>query len=507
MNSLLNKKIGLVVNIRDLVWNLLSQWKAMLLVALIMAVLTTGYKYMSDSKSYEEAKSAGNESGEMISVPVDEQVEKILEDFSEEDKSTIEYMVQQKEWVDKQKEYINNSILMNVDPTRQRTITLDYYIASEEESDSIATSLLYGYSSYATSESVINGVREVIGADVENRYIAELISTPFNNNNNTYNIGAPAGVDDGDAVLEVKVVVPEDVDAAKIENVITSAFSDYSAELNKTAGAHTIKLLRSDEAYIYNAVAVSNRNAVIANVYNIQNNYIKNMEITLSDEQKAAIESIMAAKRVAKNPAGAETLEAEESAKEVATPGISKKYALTGFVLGLALYACIYALYIMFKGRITSAEQTEMYTGSRLIGEVYTAGEHNGIQKLLHSRLVDNIRYRGKLDPDAQISKLVSAASALFKHAGTDKVTIFRMPDEACRTEMADKVAAEIRKAGVDVTVTDVNDATDGNALLDVNNAIIMAGATSTASSLSGLSGLLSEFDVPLLGNIYIEAV
>ena len=416
-------------------------------------------------------------------------------------------MVQQKEWVDKQKDYINNSILMNVDPTRQRTIILDYYIASEEGSNSIATTLLYGYSSYVTGDSVVNGIRDVIGADVEDRYIAELISTPFNDNNNTYNTGAPAGADDGDAVLEVKVVAPEDVDAAKIEEVITTSFSDYSAELSKNAGAHTIKLIRSDEAYIYNAVAVSNRNSAIANIYNIQNNYIKNMEINLSDEQKAAIESIMAVKRAAKKATASEATDAAAPAEEPAAPGISKKYALAGFILGLALYACIYALYIMFKGWITSAEQTEMYTGSRLIGEVYTAGEHKGIQKLLHSRLVDNIRYRGKLDSDVQISKLVSAASALFKHAGTDKLTIFRMPDEACRTETADKVAGEIRKAGVDVTVTDVNDATDGNALLNVKNAIIMAGATSTASSLTGLSDLLSEFDVPLLGNIYIEAI
>lgn len=507
MNDLKNKKIEEAVNIRDLVWNLLSQWKAVLIVALIMAVLTTGYKYMSDSKSYEEAKNARNGAEETKTLSADEQIEKILEGFSEEDKNTIEYMVQQKEWVDKQKDYINNSILMNVDPTKQRTIFLDYYIASEEGTNSIATSLLYGYSSYATSESIVNGIREAIGADVDNRYIAELISTPFNNNNNTYNIGAPAGFDDGDAVLEVKVVIPEDVDAAKVENVMTAAFSDYSAELSKSVGSHVIRLLRSEEAYIYNAEAVSNRNSAIANIYNIQNSYIKNMEMNLSDEQNGAIESIMAVKRAEKNLAGDEAMYAEASAEEPTAPGISKKYALAGFFLGIAVYACVYAIYVMFKGSITSAQQTETYTGSRLLGEIYTTREYKGIQKLLHSRIVDSIRYRGKLDPDAQSDKIVSAISALCKHTETDSVNVFIMPGEACISEAADKVTNKIRGAGIDVALTDVDETTDGNSMLNAKNAIIMANGESTAAGLSGLSDLLSEFDVPLLGNIYVDAI
>ena len=505
MNSLANKKTGLVVDIRDLVWNLLSQWKAMLIVALIMALITTSYKYMSDSKAYEEAMNSRNESEETKDVPADEQIETILSAFTGEDRNTIEYMVQQHEWVDKQKDYINNSILLNVDPTRQRTMILDYYIASEDNSDAVVTALLYGYSSCISGDRVIDGIGEVIGKDVERNYIAELISTPFNNNIN-YSSGLPIGIDDGDAVLEVRVVVPENVDSTKIEDVITSAVSDYSTELSKNEGAHSIKLVRSDEVYLYNSEAVSNRNNIIANIYNVQNNYIKNMEITLSDEQKAAVGSIMAIKRAGNYSADAKVIE-EVPSDEPKAPGISKKYALAGFILGLAMYACIYALYVMFKGRITSAGQTEMYTGSRLIGEVYSEGKHQGIQKLLHSRIVNSIRYHGKLDTDSQIGKLVSALSALLKHAGTDNVTIFRMSDEACRTETADKVVDEIRKAGIDVTVKDANEDTDGSSLLDVKNAIIMAGGGSTAAAMTGLSGLLNEFDVPLLGIIFIQSV
>jgi V/A-type H+-transporting ATPase subunit E len=53
MNPTGNAKMMTAVNIRDMIWDLLSQWKAVLIVAVITAILATGAKYIQDNNQYK----------------------------------------------------------------------------------------------------------------------------------------------------------------------------------------------------------------------------------------------------------------------------------------------------------------------------------------------------------------------------------------------------------------------------------------------------------------------
>ena len=501
MNISSNNKSTTVVSFRDIIWDLLSQWKAVLIVALIMAMLTSGAKYYKDINRYKD--NLENSKNEQTSeLPLDVQIDNILSALPEGDREAVEYMVQQQDWVNLMKDYINNSIYMKVDPVSQRTAVLDYYIDSHENDDSVLATLVYAYSSYASSEKIIEGIRDVIDPDIDSKYVSELVYAPVEN----------LHFDNGDAVLEVKIVIEEDTDANAIEKVITDAFTEYSKELNKTICTHTVSLIRSDVTHFFNSYALNNRNSITSNIFSIQNNYIKNMETSLSDGQKAAFHAIVELKAAAAQSEEITDQAAEDKddaeTNEPAKPGISKKHTMLGFVLGVMLYAFLYALYTVFKGRITSAGQTVYYTGNRLIGEVYSDTEHAGSEKIFHSKLVDRFRYRGKLDADKQTEKAVSSLEAVCKHAQTEDITLLCLPGVRDGDEkVLNSIASAAKDKGVNIEIFNIGEEIDENQLVEVKNSVIVAGDDSRAIDMISLSQLCRDYELGQLGNIYLKNI
>ena len=502
MNPTGNAKMMTAVNIRDMIWDLLSQWKAVLIVAVITAILATGAKYIQDNNQYNAELEKKAQAEKMADISVDEQIETVLSALGEEDRATVEYIVKQKDWVRSEKDYIANSILLNENPTNQRTLLLDYYIEPDETGKNVSAALEYAYTSYMKSSQIVEGLREVIDPDTESEYIAELISSDVNFN------GEDVINDNDNNVITVKVVLPENADAEAVEKTVTSSFTQYEAELSKSIAPHRISLLRKDEARLYNSTAVNNRTNILYSIYNLQNNY-KNFESSLSDQQKGAIAAVDAIKTAAAQADAAAELAPEETAgtDEPAKPGISAKYTVAGFVLGMFIYAFIYVLYVILSGRITSAGQTKYYTGSRLLGEIYCDEKHPGIRGLLHSKAVNRIRYRDKLDADRQIGKMAASAEAVCGHAGTDSVTLLCLPAAAEMSGYIDSVVSSIRDKGINVGVLNITEDTSEKEFLPVRDAIIVSGNNNKTSDLTSLTKLISEYDIRQIGNVYLGRI
>lgn len=501
--DLRDNQVEMKLNIRDLLWDLLTQWKAVLLASLIMMLLIAGLKYYTDTNAYKAALQSAKEAEEMKSVPVEEQISKILDAFPADERTKIEYAIQQKEWLDEKTDYVNKSILLNTNPTSQRTLILDYCITAGNKSDAIAVALARGYAFYMNDEKVLDQVRQVIGSDLDNKYIAELISTPFSNpyDKNGEIIDADAGA----VVLETRVVMPEGVDAEQMEKAVTAALKDYSRELSGTVGDHTIKLLKSSEANLYNRDAVNSRDTILSTIYSMQNTYIKSTEILLTDQQLAASEAVVALKRSVANG----TQQIQESAETagadaVQKPRIGKKYLMLGFILGAMAYVFVYMLYVMLKGNVSSAEQLEYYSGSRLLGEVYYRNK-NAKNKLMQSKLVDGIRFKDKLDENRQVDKLISSIMAVCQHANASDFTLFRLVDaDDDNNGLIDKIINKAKDCGIDTAVEDITGEVDEQKLVSAKNAICIAGNRSKAKSVMDLRSLLNEYDIKQLGNVFL---
>ena len=486
-----------VVNISDIIWDLLSQWKMVLIVAIVMALLTTGFKYQKDIKVYKEKSSTANSENSDASnntQSYEEHTRAILESLPEDERLTVEYMVQQKEWLEKEKDYINNSVLMNTDPTNQRTLMLDYYISSKENDNSSTAALAYAYSAYVFNEEVTESLCQIVSPNSDKKYMAELIDASELSNSRW--------ISDSDAVIEIKIILPDDTDADLVERVITESLNDYTTELEKTMGMHSLRLLNSHEARQYNEKAVNNKNSIINSAYNINFTFLKNSEALLSDRQRAALSAITTYKQVTE---GISEGGNEGPKEEIAKPGISKKYGLMGFILGGLLYALAYTLYSIIRGRVYSAKQVENYISGRIIGEVYFSEEHSGLSKLVHSRLVDSIRLGNKLDEGRQIRKMISSIKALSDYYEDSDITLFTLlKDNSENSEIKEKIIDHIKKEGIDIAIKGITEDTDDRVIDNTRKAICLIEKGSKVSNLAGFNKLMESFDIKQVGNIFV---
>lgn len=492
------------INYKGIIWDLLEQWKAVLITALLVMILVAGAKYYKDNSAYDNATREQTESSQ-AGLSAEERISKILETLPEEERETVEFLVRQSEWIETEKEYMNNSILMNSNPANQRTLKLDYYISIADVSESKMTALVYGYVGHLNNENLIKSVGQAIASNTETKYIAELISVNGDRGGNANNTGNGSSLEinsDADgAVIEVCVVLPDYSDAEAVESAMTSSLTSFTPELNKRIGSHSINLINTSETFIYNAAAVKNHNDIMINIFNLQSNS-KNMQVGLSEGQRTAISSIEAIKKDSASPTEKEQIDDNKENSAMSKPGLSKKYALLGFILGAMAYAFVYLILVIIRGRIRYASDVENYTQARLFGEIYNKKEHKGIDKLLNSAFVDKYRYRNKLDSELQSTKIVDALSAACEHAGTKELTVIETGSNEFSKHI-DEFLEKAKKQGLKLNRVVATEDIDEKILASSPDVMLIINSGSRISNASKLAALCREYDANILGNVF----
>ena len=497
-----------VINLREVIWDLLSQWKAVLIVALLMALLVAGAKHAKDTRAFNAAE-AQQAADAALDLTAEERVAEILDALPESERSTVEYLANQNEWIEMHKEYVNNSILLNTNPDRQRTLILEYYVSIDKAAaaKSKILALVEGYRGYLKDEKLVASVGKAIDPEAEPKNITELIrsDTSLATDTNEYDV-VSAGV-----LLKIYVVLPEGADPDAVEAAMTESLKKYSTELTSKIADHSLTMIRAIESYIYYADAVNNKNNTLYAINNLSNN-TKNMMSGLSEEQTAALEEITALMNESdEDETSTETAEVSIGSDEegvLTKPAFSKKYAVLGFALGVFAYAFAYLVIIILRGRLNSASDVQDYTRARLLGEVYYDTDRNGIlNAMLHSKLVSKYRYHGKGDTEVQLNRLSDALDSAAKHIGAKEITLFMLDDSHEDSTVKNIVSRIIEKAadsGLKINVENTADDIEEKKLLSVENAAFVANSNTKAKTICNLASLCSNYDVRILGSAYV---
>lgn len=484
------------ISIQGVLWNLLSQWKAVVVAALIMAVLLTGLKYYRDSNNYKEELNRQKEAEEINKIPEQERIDTILAGLSEADRSDVEYVINARQWIREQREHLNNSIALNENPTNQRTLSLEYQISAEKPG--YMPALVFGYLGAIGDEDNLEIIGKAIGSDIDSRYVAEAIN---------YEPWRYTSIDSEctGTIFELRIVLPEDSDPEKISEAVTSCLTKQTREFADSLGAHTIKCIASSEYRKYQPDYVSNRTNLLYGIYNIQNN-LNNGKTELSDKAVVAIEAIDAiniASEAVTETEGAEIIE-----ETLSKPGISKKFVILGFILGVVLYAFVYAFAALVRGRLISAEDLKLNTTGRLFGEVYTKGESSLSAKLFQDRIISKYRMRNKGDKEQQLEMINASIVAAGKHREIDSISLFCIPDEAKAVkDVVESIAKNFEESGIKASVIEVGADFDESSLLGINNGIIVAGKGSEVSDLYRIEAFCQEYGIHQMGSIFVNAV
>lgn len=509
MNNYYDSTKTIVIDFADYLWKLVMQWKALLIVCIFMALLVPGTKYINDMRAYDNAIRNQSSSQADSSLSADERIEKALSQLPEDQRGDVLFVMQQREFIKLQKDHLANSILLSSDPTCQRRIRYKLYVVKKEDID--IPSLCNAYKSHLRSTEFLCDLRDVISPDSRLEYINELLSFETNENpdsNETPDSNASA------ALFSVDIIVPEDTDLDALTEVFDSTISDAHNELSTSMGEHSITRINTEDVHIYNKDAVelryditSSTNTLITSLSTVMNR--------LSAEQKAVLESITTIKlsedaselSSGKSDDGSDLSGTQRSEREkIIKPGFSKKYALFGFVLGAFLYAGIYLAVIAVKRIISSSRIAQNITCTRLLGEIYSFGKRKGFLGLFSSVVVARWRYKDKLDSDKQIKALASTMDAVITHCDANQVALLRTGIGPSFDGLLDTVIDSCRAHGIKASIKVLDsDKMDEKDLTKVKNAIYVVCGDSKIGNVEKNMSLCDDYDVNMLGTIYLE--
>ncbi|MBR3225733.1 MAG: hypothetical protein IKF78_10495 [Atopobiaceae bacterium] len=487
------------LNLKELMWDLLGQWKAILIVALLAAIIVPGAKYLKDTLDYKKALKQAEQTAAQASVSADEQIEGVLSSLSQEDRDAVSYLLQQQAHVKSLSTYLNESIWLNANPYDQRYMLLQYYVKAD--GDVNMQPLASAYAEYLKRSSVLTKLSQSISPDAKLEYIGELIKAVL-----------PTTFD-GDSTgltLNVVVVLTEDANADAVAQTIEASINEAHAELQNSVGGHTIQHITSQESRRFDNEAVDRKSTLTTSLNSMQTS-IKTATTSLTSEQKAAMEKIKPLIATQHDPQKTDGSTSEPAAAQTgakaAAPSFSKKFVLIGFALGLVAYMGLYLLIAVLRGTVNSADELEGYIGARLLGGIYYPTKHKGFGVLMHSKLVEKRRYANVGDVATQIEKAASTMASVCEHASAQEVAVLQLSDlKGVSAHIVNDLLASVQAKGIQATLVDARGDVDEKLFLPLRNVVILADNNSRTAAVWKTTQLCLGYDVTRLGGVYLRA-
>lgn len=341
------------INLIDLIFYCLEKWRWFIVFMIILAILAGVYKYkatVNENKAKQEAAlllEEEDEGDDVNIVKVDMQSVTFYEQAIAENTAALE----------RQKEYLETSAVMDMDSYHVATGILSYYLEGGENLDS----LLAAYNAYISDGRLAEKLNE-IDADISVADLRYLIS--FTNNFDTlYEVGGNQAIKalaPEHTVFQIKIRMPDDSLCKVYLKSANEAIAAYSAKLQTELGEHRLSMLASTQSEMMDTDIKSyqdnTRAAYLTAVKNLQ---------TLRTE----LETLRSTAEIPEQPD-------ETGAIVLANPKTAAvKYAIVGLVLGAFLVCFGLMLMYMADGKLRNTNNFNLDFGMPLLGMVRDFGK------------------------------------------------------------------------------------------------------------------------------------
>lgn len=424
--NLLYAAQGKEISLADLIWKMVYSWRAVFLWGIIFACLLSGVKYAKDSKN----RAVNNETA----------IEGLRMGLSDDEVLALEKAVVENESIERQlkfnTDYQKYSVLMNIDPYNENQVVLQYYIdthymvnLNESVPQDYASSLLESYLLYVKNDQIVKGYSHGMNGE-SSRYLSELIRTDTDFDelqSNTFCI----------------TVTGEDMKQANsLADAVRQDLEAYQKELAAKIGTHDLILVSEYEQVIQdNALAEKQAKVETAN-YNLRLQQ-DNLKGKLSLQQLQILEF-----EEDENAVGVTDNLGEDLPTKT---GISKKYAVLGFLIG-AFFVCVaVALRYVFHACLKNEKELQEFYGLRIFGSLHSSDAPKRLFSFV-DRGLDRIRGKQKRDLQQQMDLTVANLLVTCKRAKLEKVfltaSVHLNEEEA---KLLDRVMKQMKKESIEV--------------------------------------------------------
>lgn len=385
----------LIIDLKELFWRLLEQWRAILVFAIIIALLFSGAMYMRSSSKAEEET--------VIKTP-----DEIMAALGPDDQEIVMGAFSQKDARDRMQKYVSEAPLMSLDAFNVNCLTMTWMVSSEKE---INKQLVAAYINELVSYDVASAVNKAWGDKYDTDDVRELFKSAAD-------IPLETGADLESNLLKLSVYLPEDDDADMAMKAVDSLLPGITEKLSSSVGDHSIKLIDSDVQVIADTSLSDAQYNVFNRLYNLnyQLNYL--MKNVLTSKQKAAYEAL-----ITYDEAADEIGELADDAEKVAAPEpqtskpkfLNKKRLALGFILGGLLYCGLYLLYFAFSGKALSPKVLEESYGLRTLGEWHSEDKKGMLTFLTRDGFVYRKHHKGHTSLDMEVDRISGSIVNFFE--------------------------------------------------------------------------------------------
>lgn len=430
------------VDLVDLFRGLCRRWKQALACAAACAVIMGGYGYVR-SASDAKVPSPGTADSE---------------ELTKEQQQAVAAAVEMQKEIQGLEEYLGHSVLMQVDPYHKNMAVMLYSIDGAKSKD--VQRITESYLNYVVNGGAAGALKQSksagTGWDMDSSYLSELITAYQKIYSPSYQVSVDTDTQDivaGESLFFVEVTGSDAKMAARLAESVQSALEGYAAEVDKTAGGHTLTLLSCEESESADSSLQAQQHEKRVQLTSGRANLKAAVDV-FSEGQKA---------EYGKQAGVEDVLGTSVETDNGGHAGFQIKYIVLGLAGGIFAYCCAFACWYLFKDTVKSeGELKRMYAfpyyGTVSLGR--QAAEQTSTLKLLN---------RARLACRKQGIKKLCAASDFA----------LQEKEKAC----LENIAGQLKKFGIELSVAEnaVADAAGWDTIAEAGNVLLVCRIGTTA--------------------------
>ena len=511
-------KENVELNLVDICWKLLMQWRPIIVFSLLIALAVSGLKYYKDAAAYKTSVQTVKEQKTEKTSYSEKDIKKLQDKLSDTELNAVENAVFNQRKILTDQKYLDSSILMQIDSQNKHVVCIDYYIsgAKPKFSELLCRSFSSRFYDRDTLKKISKTMNEDINSDDLQKVMGELIDVNYTGTTQSDSVAKGNGYQvttEVYPVITVSVVLPSDTDSAAVVKAVNSSMKSISKDLNRTVGKHQLNFLESYDKYTVDNDLKDTQNRVKDEILTSQSNNATAIE-SFTDDQKSLYNaeilnlkdemgidatetknssdkgltsaSSTSEKESTSASSESDTTSAKESGSDTNSksdtasgdksgstsasddsltslsaekPSFSKKYCAVGFIGGLFIYIVCYILIIALRHRVNSGDDLADVMNLRKFGE-YHKYTYTGFARFIWSKRIYNYYYRRYLSLEETSKYAADGIKASLTLMRNDAETSATVSDTVTIlsldtfTQNAQKYVSEVSKALTSTGIT-----------------------------------------------------
>ena len=469
------------LNLHECFWDLIEQWKAVLVVALICSVLASAVLgYRANTRAAEESVKPQSK-------------EEVIASLSESDMREVSYVMDLQRKYYELSDYLSDSALMHLDPNQANCLKCEWQIKADQSSISV---LIDEYKSHLLTDESLEQIAEAVNADMGLPYFKELFTCNHSLSE------TKEDTQENNATFQVKVFLPANMDAEVMETNVLAAVERVHNDLNNQIIAHQCNLAFSKKETSVDTDLYTLQYNRQAGLMSLRSNYNASIQ-QLSPGQKTAFDQL-----VAFNNEPDQAVAKIDTVAETKGSWFNLTYGIIGFICGIVLYAILLVLGRILLRKTMSADMIRDRVGLKKVGEIYPGSYEGAKTGLFRSRHLYTLHHKGKIDSKKQIDRSLQAIQLQCNKESMREIYALLLNDlNKAELEVMEQIREELKNA--DITLTVVNQ-DEYNQLQDDlfeeqrKSVLLVANHGARERSLESLLDMLNQLETPIYGYIYM---